>query len=180
MAETATKLPVKTEKKAEKSAALSRALHPFEALRRDMERLFDDFGAGAFMSPFRRSLFEMKPWKAEEPEWLLSPAVDIAEKPAAYEVTAELPGLDEKSIEVKLENGNLVIKGEKSEEKEEKEKDFHLSERRFGSFQRSFALPDSVEAGKVEASFKNGILTVTLPKKAEAQKPAKKIDVKAA
>ena len=108
------------------------------------------------------------------------PAVDIAESEKAYEITAELPGMDEKNIEVKVTDGSLTIKGEKQEEKEEKEKDYYLQERRYGSFERSFELPESVDPDKIEASFKKGVLTVTLPKKAEAQKPAKKIEVKAA
>ena len=81
---------------------------------------------------------------------------------------------------MKVVNGNLTIKGEKQEEKEEKKKDYYLHERHFGSFERSFQVPDAVDADKIEASFKKGVLTVTLPKKAEAQKPEKKIDVKAA
>jgi HSP20 family protein len=91
-----------------------------------------------------------------------------------------LPGLDEKNIEVKLVNGSLTIKGEKKEEKEEKKKDYYLHERHFGSFERSFSVPDGVDSDKIEASFKKGVLIVTLPKKAEAQKPAKKIEIKVA
>ena len=88
--------------------------------------------------------------------------------------------MDEKNIEVNVANGGLTIKGEKKDEKEEKKKDYYVSERRYGSFERYFTLPDSVDADKIEATFKNGVLKVTLPKTAEAQKPAKKIDVKAA
>jgi len=105
------------------------------------------------------------------------PAVDVAESDKAYEITAELPGMDENDIEVKATNGGLTIKGEK---KEEKQRDYYFSERRYGSFERYFNLPDGVDDCKVEASFKNGVLKVTLPKTAEAQKPAKKIEVKAA
>jgi HSP20 family protein len=76
-------------------------------------------------------------------------------------------------------NGSLIIKGEKHEEKEEKKKDYYLQERHFGSFERRFAMPEGVDADKIEASFKKGLLTVTLPKKPEAQKPEKKIEVKA-
>jgi HSP20 family protein len=112
--------------------------------------------------------------------WDSTPAVDIAEGEKAYEITAELPGMDEKNIEVKIANGTLTIKGEKQEEKEEKKKDFYLHERHFGSFERGFTMPDGVDPDKIEASFKKGVLTVTLPKKPEAQKPAKKIEVKAA
>ena len=96
----------------------------------------------------------------------------------AYEITADLPGMDDKNIEVKAVDGVLTIKGEKQEEKEEKKKDYYLQERSFGSFQRSFGLPDGVDQDKIEASFKKGVLIVTLPKRPEAQKPTKKIEVK--
>jgi len=105
------------------------------------------------------------------------PAVDIAEKDKEYEITAELPGMDEKNIDVKFADGLLTIKGEKKEEKEEKKKDFYLSERRYGSFQRSFQVPVSVDADKIEAKFANGVLTVRLPKSPEAQKNEKKITI---
>jgi len=88
--------------------------------------------------------------------------------------------LDESNVEVKFADGLLTIKGEKREEKEEKKKDYYLSERRFGSFQRSFHVPDGVDADKIEARFRNGVLTVTLPKSAEAQKKEKKIAIKKA
>ena len=88
--------------------------------------------------------------------------------------------MDEKNVEVKFADGVLTIKGEKREEKEEKKKDYYLSERNYGSFQRAFQVPDGVDADKIEATFKNGVLTVTMPKSAEAQKSAKKITVKAA
>ncbi|WP_291869365.1 Hsp20/alpha crystallin family protein [Bradyrhizobium sp.] len=177
MAEVATKLPVKTEEKQTEANAIQ-AWQPFESLRREVERLFDSFDRDLWRSPFSRSAFDIAPhWRRELTA--TSPAIDIVEKENAYEVTAELPGMDEKNIEVKLGDGGLTIKGEKQEEKEEKRKGYHLQERRFGSFQRYFAVPESVDTGKIEANFKKGVLTVTLPKKPEAQKPAKKIDVKA-
>jgi HSP20 family protein len=114
-----------------------------------------------------------------ELKWAKMPAVDVVESEKAYEITADLLGMDEKNIEVKVAEGVLTMKGERQEEKEEKKKDYYLQERSFGSFQRNFELPDSVDADKIEASFKKGVLTVKLPKKAEAQKPAKKIEVKA-
>ena len=79
---------------------------------------------------------------------------------------------------VKLANGVLSIKGEKREEKEEKRKDYYRRERSFGSFERSFQVPEGIDTDKIAASFKNGILSVTLPKSAEAQKQAKKIELK--
>lgn len=178
MAEAATKLPVKTEKETA-PAAKTPERHPFESLRREVDRLFDSFGAGLWGAPSRRSVFDVEPfWRRD---WALvpSPAVDVAEKEKAYEVTAELPGMDATNIDVQFANGMLTIKGEKKEEKEEKKKDYYLSERSYGSFQRSFRVPDGVETDKIEASFKNGILTVRLPKSPEAQKPEKKIAVAA-
>jgi len=179
MAETAKKLPVKTEKKAATPASAPQAWHPFESLRREVERLFDEFDRSLWRSPFRRSTFDLEPVWRRELSWSAVPAVDIVEKDNAYEITAELPGMDEKDIEVKITNGGLTIKGEKQEEKEEKKKDYYLHERHFGSFERSFAVPESVDADKIEAHFKKGVLTVTLPKKPEAQKAEKKIQVKA-
>jgi HSP20 family protein len=125
-------------------------------------------------------LFDVEPFWRGELVFSKAPAVDIAEKEKEYEVTAELPGLDESNVEVKFADGLLTIKGEKREEKEEKKKDYYLSERRFGSFQRSFQVPDGVDADKIEARFRNGVLTVTLPKSAEAQKKEKKIVIKKA
>ncbi len=178
MAEAATKVPVKAEKKAPERTTAVQHAWPFESLRREVDRLFEDFGRD-WRSPFRRSAFELAPSWAGEPA-LAAPAVDIVEKDNAYEVTAELPGMDEKDIEVKLANGGMMIKGEKQEEKEEKRKDYHLHERHFGSFERYFTLPEGVDTDKIEASFKKGVLTVTLPKKPEAIKAEKKIEVKAA
>jgi HSP20 family protein len=106
------------------------------------------------------------------------PAMDLVERNDAFEMTAELPGLDEKNIEVNVANGVLTVKGQKEEDKVEKKEDFHLRERRFGSFSRSVRVPETVDTDLIEASFKNGVLKVTLPKKPEAQKPVKKIEVK--
>jgi len=169
-----TKLPVKTEKASTSPAAWT----PFESLRREVDRLFDDFDVG-FWRP-RRSIFDMAPFWGRETKWPAAPAVDFTDTEKAYEITAELPGIDEKNVEVKVANGVLTIKGEKQEEKEEKKKDYYLHERSYGSFERSFRVPDGVDTDKIEANFKKGVLTVTLPKKAEAQAATKKIDVKAA
>jgi len=178
MAETVTKLPIKQEKPSAVSS-VSQMWQPFESLHNEIDRLFDDFGQG-FWKPFGRSLFAAEPLFRRGLTLATMPAVDVVESEKAYELTAELPGMDEKNIEVKVVNGSLTIKGEKQEEKEEKKKDYYLHERNFGSFERSFGLPEGVDADKIEANFKKGVLTVTLPKKPEALKPAKKIEVKAA
>ncbi len=175
MAEAVSKLPVKDETKGTPSAH-GRPWYPFEGLRREIDRLFEDFDMGFWRGPSRRSVFEFAPFGRLQAG---TPAVDIVEKEGAYEITAELPGIDEKNIEVKLTNGGLTIRGEKKEEKEEKKKDYYLSERRFGAFERYFATPEGVDTAKISASFKNGVLTVSLPKTAEAQKQEKKITVKA-
>jgi HSP20 family protein len=177
MAETTTNVPVKTEKTA---APKLQAWRPFEGLRREVDRLFDDFDGGFWRSPFRRSAVDVEPfWQAETALGSV-PAVDVTETDKAYEITAELPGMDEKDMEVKFANGVLTIKGEKQNEKEEKKQDYYLRERSFGSFQRTFQVPDGVDTSKIDASFKKGVLTVTLPKSTEAQKAEKKITVKAA
>jgi HSP20 family protein len=118
------------------------------------------------------------------PAWA-APAVDFAEADKGYEVTAELPGMDEKDIEVKFADGVLTIRGEKQDEKEEKKKDekeekkkdYYLHERSYGSFHRALQLPNGIDQDKIEAIFKNGVLKVNLPKSAEAQKAEKKIAV---
>jgi len=179
MAETETKLPVRTEKGAVAPAARA-GWGAFESLHREIDRLFDAFDGGSWSSPFHRSVFDIEPLWRREARWPTMPAVDVSETDKVYEITAELPGMDEKNIEVKLSNGGLIIKGEKQEEKEEKKKDYYLHERSFGSFERSFRMPEGVDTDKIEASFKKGVLTVKLPKTADAQKAEKKIAVKAA
>jgi len=175
MAETTSKVPVK----AEKSVAGIPQSWPFESLRREIDRLFEEFNGGFWRSPFRGSL-DVTPFRRASADLTALPAVDVSETDKAYEITAELPGMDEKNVEVKVANGILTIKGEKHGEKEEKQKDYYMRERSFGSFERSFQVPDDVDADKIEANFKKGVLSVTLPKSAEAEKAAKKITVKAA
>ena len=177
MAETATKMPVRNEGKATDRPAEWR---PFESLRREVDRLFEDFQLGSWRSPFGRSVFDVQPFWRGEIGWGKAPAVDIVDKGNAYEITAELPGMDESNIDVKFADGTLTIKGEKRDEKEEKKKEYCLSERRYGSFQRSFGVPDGIDADKIEANFKNGVLTVTLPKTPQAQRSEKKIAIKKA
>jgi HSP20 family protein len=176
MAEPASKLPTKPEEKGIERAG---EWSPLANLRREIDRLFEDFPF-AWRRPIGRTVFDVEPFWRGELSFGKAPAVDIADREKEYEITAELPGMDEKNIDVKFAEGVLTIKGEKSEEKEEKKKDYYLSERRFGSFQRSFQVPASVDADKIEASFSNGVLTVVLPKSPEAQKREKKIAIKKA
>ncbi len=150
-------------------------LAPLGSLRSEVDRLFDQFMTRAWARPF-----EVPPsaW-LDQAIGTAMPAVDVAEKDGGYEITAELPGLDAKNVQVQLAGETLTISGEKSEEKEEKDKNYHLSERRYGSFRRSFRLPPGVDAAKIDAKFDKGVLKVTLPKNAAAAAP-KTIEVKAA
>ncbi len=176
MAETATKLDVKTEKTAPPLAPATSATwewEPIESLRRQVDRLFEDFGQGRLWRPFGSMFDTMLPWAEEA--GTKAPAVDLVEKENAYEIIAEMPGMEPGNVEVTISNGVLTLKGEKKEEKEEKRKNYFMSERRFGSFRRSFQLPDGIDEEKIGAEFKNGVLTVMLPKAPEAVKPEKKI-----
>jgi len=174
MVETATKLPIKTES----SQGLRPGVWaPFENLRDEIERVFENFGFRT--RPPMRSLFDVDlSWPTNG--LAMAPAIDVAEKDQEFEITAELPGLDAKDINVTVSDGTLTLKGEKKESKEERDKDYHLTERRYGSFMRSFRLPETVEADKIAASFAQGVLTLKLPKSAKAQQATKKIEVKAA
>ena len=141
----------------------------FTTLQRDVNSIFDNMWRG-FGSPAVTG---------EGATTRLQPTTDIAETDQEYEVTVELPGIDEKDVEVTLSNGVLSIKGEKKFEREEKKKDYYLSERSFGCFQRSIRVPDGVDPEKVNAAFNKGVLTLKLPKLAEVQASTKKITVKA-
>jgi HSP20 family protein len=178
MTETKTKPLAKVEQKAAERAR-TQARRPFDSLRRDVERLLDDFDRSYLRSPFRRSIFDIEPFLRREFSWGASPAVDIIEKDDAYEITAEVPGMDAKNIELKVSSTGLTIEGEKQEQKEEKRKDYYLQERRFGAFERHFALPRGVDTNKMHARFDKGVLTIALPKTSEARKAEKKIEVKA-
>ena len=176
MAEGKSNIALKKEEQAPERRA-PREWEPFESLRRQVDgsRISAaDLACGARLAD-RCSMFG-RLGQFEE-GWGKAPAVDVCEREKEYEITAELPGMDTSNIDVKLANGVLTIKGEKKEEKEEKEKDYYLSERRFGSFQRSFQLPEGIDEDKIQASFEKGVLTIMLPKGAEAQKPEKKISI---
>ncbi len=135
-----------------------RALTPFSgfpSLRKEMERFFDRFGDWEFP--------ELRPFG----EW--APSLDLSETKEAFVVKAEIPGIEPKEIQVTLDNQMLTLKGEKKHDKEEKDEQFYRVERAYGAFARSVRLPAPVDGSKVTAAFKNGLLTVTLPKAPEAK-----------
>jgi HSP20 family protein len=140
--------------------------HPFSLLRRGMDSLFDNFFRGFDLEPFENRM------------GAFNPKVDVTENDKEIKISAELPELDEKDIDVSLQKDMLTIKGEKKEEKEDKGKDFYRMERSYGSFSRTIPLPAEVETDKVEAKFKKGVLSITLPKTAKAVADTKKIAVK--
>ncbi len=140
----------------------------FSSLHREIDKVFDDFTRGGHW-PFRA---------LAAGNGKMSPLIDVSETDKGVEVTVELPGVDEKDIDVSLANDVLTIKGEKKSETEKTAKDYHLIERAYGAFERSTRLPCEVDASKVKAEFKNGSLTVTVPKPAEAIEATKKIEVK--
>ncbi len=106
------------------------------------------------------------------------PPVDIYEDENNIVVKADLPGMDQKDIEVKVENNTLIIKGEKKFEDEEKKENYHRIERFYGAFQRAFTLPDTVDVEKIKANYKNGVLEITVPKKPEKKPKQIKVEVK--
>jgi HSP20 family protein len=148
----------------------------WKTFRQQFDRLFDRFSDGF-------DTFAIKPFNDLENLWSknlsgFAPlAVDVSETDKTYTITAELPGVDEKDVDVSVADGTLVIKGEKRQNREEKSKNHYLSERSYGAFQRMFGLPKGTEEGKVEATFHNGVLSVTIPKPMET--PARKVEVKA-
>ena len=131
---TETKLPVT--KKSSEPALAGDAWRPFEVLRKEVDRLFGEFGDDFWRRPFRSLAGLEKSWAQK---LVASPAIDVAETDKAYEITAELPGIDQKNIEVNVANGGITIRGEKEQETEEKKKDYYLSEPRYGSFERYFS-----------------------------------------
>lgn len=139
---------------------------PFRELEDMNQRLNRLFG-GSLASRGSQEQMTVADWQ---------PSVDISETPEAFQIVAELPDVKKEDIKINIENGVLSLRGERKEEKEEKGKRFHRVERSYGSFMRSFALPDNVDESKAKADVKDGILTVTIAK--SEQKKPKSIDVK--
>jgi len=144
---------------------------PFKSLHHEIDRVLNSFT-------------ESVPWAGRKSGsngfGRLLPQIDLSETDKAVEVAVELPGVDEKDIDVTVTDDVLTIKGEKKSETEDKGKDYHVVERSFGAFQRVLALPCEVEADKVDAKFNNGVLKITLPKSPEAKSKSHKIKITSA
>ncbi|MFP4056758.1 MAG: Hsp20/alpha crystallin family protein [Candidatus Brocadiia bacterium] len=141
----------------------------FQALQEDMNRLFDPFLGGSDWG-----LPQVWPGF----EGAFAPRINVSEDEKAVRVRAELPGMAKDDIDISLTDDTLTIEGEKKEEHEEKERDRTYSECTYGRFRRDIPLPSAVDRDKVEADYKNGVLTVTLPKTPEAESRRKRIEVK--
>jgi len=142
---------------------------PFAAFRREMDQLFDEF----FVPAERRSFAP----RAQE-RGLVMPSIDVHESEQAYTVSAELPGIDQKDIQLDLRDNALTIRGEKRSERNEEDAGLRYSERSFGRFERTIPLPSEVDADRVEATCENGVLKITLPKNAKASDMTRRIEIK--
>jgi HSP20 family protein len=148
---------------------------PFQAFRSEMDHLFASFfGDRGLVAPRLGGM--PSPFNGDA---IVVPSVDLAETDKEMTLTVELPGMEEKDVDLSVRNGMLTLKGEKKYEHEDEKEDLYMVERRYGSFQRSFRLPDTVDAEKIDAKFDKGVLRVVMPKKAEAVAPVKKIAIRA-
>lgn len=154
-------------------------LDVWRSFRNEFDRLFDRFSPDRVWPTFPRMFGDGPYFSLRSSVSLPTPAMDVSEDADAYKVTAELPGMNEKEIEVAVTDGTLTLTGQKQREKEQKDENYYLSEREYGSFKRSFVLPDGVDVDKISADFAKGVLTITLPKKPEAKAAARKVEVKA-
>jgi HSP20 family protein len=153
--------------------ALSGSLARFH---QEIDRLFDQAFRGFDMSPFglNRTL------ASSMSNGMLRPTLDLGATDPAYTVSVEVPGVDKKDVKVKIANDTLTILGEKRQETEEKEKNYYRMERSYGSFQRVLSLPEDADPEGVAATFKNGVLTVTMPRKAAPQAHVQQIEIQSA
>lgn len=176
MAEKKTKIDVKHEPTRAVGASMP-DWEPIRSLRNQIDRLMTDFDWPDLRLAWpHRSGLAPQAWPDST---VAVPPVDLVERNGGYELQAELPGLTGDQIEVKLSNGMVTIKGEKSSERVEDDDNYHLRERSYGAFQRSFRLPANVDPEKISAQFENGVLKVSLPKSAAAIEKERKIEVKA-
>ncbi len=145
---------------------------PFHSLHREIDRVFEDFNRNFGLPAMRGA--------GDAASGLLSPSTDVVETDATVEITAELPGVNEDDIDVTIADNVLTIRGEKKAESREEKDNVHVVERSYGSYQRSWRLPSDVDADKIDAQFKDGVLKVVVPKPPEAETKTRKIAVKPA
>jgi HSP20 family protein len=149
---------------------------PIEQIHREVDRLFDQAFRGFGLAPFEFN----RPLPPRVNDGMLKPTLDLGATDKEYTITVEIPGVDEKDIRLEIVNDTLSIQGEKKQENEEKGKNYYRMERSYGSFQRMLSLPEDAEQDGVTATFKKGVLTVTMPRKALSNADVKQIVVKRA
>ena len=167
-----------------KPSQTASVFQPLISLRDDVDRVFDQF--------FRHwPLIERRPYPSlfawdKSPNFpmpALSEGItlrsDLKETDDGYQVSVEMPGMTDKDVDISVSDSTLTIKGEKTREKEDKDNEYHIKERSYGSFRRVFTLPPGVKIDDIAATVSNGVLTVTMPKTPEAKKKPRKITVKA-
>lgn len=142
---------------------------PFREIQREMNHLFDDFLTGF---PLASRVGGREGWMTE-----FSPKVDVSETDKDIQISAELPGMDEKDISVEMEDAAITIRGERKEEREDKGKNWYTREQSYGTFQRVIPLPAEVVGDKAAAKFKKGVLTITVPKREESPTRRKSIKI---
>lgn len=150
------------------ASAVSRPRDIFSVMRNEMDRMFERLEHGFTHLP--RLL-------RSENGGMMVPELDVRENANSITIEAELPGVEQKDVSVTLSNGMLTIKGEKKQSKEEKDENYYLAERSYGSFERSLQMPESIDEAKVEAKFDKGVLKITAPKRPEAVKAQRKIEI---
>ncbi len=162
-------VPFARRRQLSKSRLARRSEHPLTRMHEELDRLF-----GQFMPTGFRGLERF----AETPFGEYSPSVEVKETDKEIKVSAELPGLDEKDVEVRLDGDTLIISGEKSEESEDRDGDLYHSERYYGSFSRAIPLGSEIDLEKAEAKYRKGVLRLRLPKTAAAGSSGHRIEVK--
>ena len=147
---------------------------PFSQIRQEIDRVFDSAFSG-FGFPSIGFGRELTP--AAQTDWL-KPTLDVGASDKEYTISVELPGVDEKDVQLELINDTLKIKGDKKQQKEEKEKNYYRMERSYGSFQRVLSLPEDADQDNIKAVYKNGIMNITIPRKAAPKTEVKQIEIK--
>jgi HSP20 family protein len=164
-------VPVRRENLQNQRVAFPIALQNFH---REIDRFFDQAFRGFGLS---------QPWLdgvlwPRMADGMLKPTLDLSATDKEYTIAVEIPGVDEKDVKLEIANDILTIRGEKKHEKEEKDKNFYRVERSYGSFQRVLSLPEDADQEAVKATFKRGVLTISMPRKAMPQTDVRKIEIK--
>lgn len=163
-------VPVRREPKQEDAGFLN----PIQQVHQEIDRLFDQAFRGFGLTPFG---FD-GPFMPRLTDGMLKPTLDLGASDKEYTITVEIPGVDEKDVHLEIVNDTLTIRGEKKQEKEEKERNYYRMERSYGAFQRVLSLPEDADQDNVKATFNKGVLTVSLPRKALPKSNVKQIEVK--